>query len=54
MEIKFDLVEITPSPVFARLEGPDDRMTGRLEMLRRMRVLGGVASTDVAAGQAEA
>jgi hypothetical protein len=54
MEIKFDLVEITPPPVLARLEGLHDRMISCLEMLRCMLVLRGVAAADMAAGQAEA
>src|SRR5689334_14215543 len=32
-EIKFDLVDIAPAPIFARLERFDNRVLGRVKML---------------------
>src|SRR6476646_1384837 len=47
-------VDVAPSPCLAARERRDDRMAGRVEMLERMRVLGVLATADVAADQADA
>ena len=49
-----DLVDVTPSPVFARLKRTHDGMLGLSEVFRGVFVLRGVAAADVAAGRAEA
>jgi hypothetical protein len=49
-----DLIDVTPQPVFARLEGLDDRVLGSVEMLRRVFVLRTVAAADMTASFAEA
>jgi hypothetical protein len=46
-------VHITPAPVFARLDGADDRMAGGMIVLCCVPVLGGVATSDMAASQAQ-
>src|SRR5262245_65482565 len=40
------LVNVAVAPVFARLEGLDNRVPGRLEVLSRMFVLARVAAAD--------
>src|SRR5260370_30833698 len=49
---KDHLVDEAPAPVFARLHGRHDRMLGRMIVLGRMFVLGGITATDMAAGPA--
>ncbi len=51
--IELNLVDETPAPVLPRLGGLHDGVTGRVEMLRGMLILGGVATADVAARQTE-
>ena len=46
------LVDVTPTPVFTRLEGLDNRVVGRVEMLRRVLILRGVTTSDMPANQA--
>ena len=48
-----DLVEVAPTPVFARLKRPNHRMVSRMKMLRGVRVRRRVAAADVTARQAE-
>src|SRR6266853_4582672 len=48
-----DLVDITPSPVLARLERSNDRVLRLEEVLRSVFVFRRVAAADVAAGLAE-
>src|SRR5690606_7689516 len=48
-----DLVHEAPGPFLARLEGADDGVCRRLEVLRRVSVRRGVTAADVAAGAAE-
>src|SRR5207253_8983822 len=50
--LKHHLVDVAPAPVFSRLEGLDNRVVGRVEMLRRVLVLRGVATSDMPANQA--
>ena len=50
--LKHHLVDVAPAPVFSRLEGLDNRVVGRVEMLRRVLVLRGVAASDMPANQA--
>ena len=52
-EVKFDLVDVAPSPVFARFDGSDDGMSHGAKMLRRVFVLRRIAATDVTADHAE-
>jgi len=52
-EIKFDFVYEAPAPVFARLNGPHDRVLGGMEVLCRMFVLRGIAATDMATHRTE-
>src|SRR5205823_5760088 len=53
-EVKFDLVDVAPAPILARLERLHDRMLGGMEMLGGMLILGRIAAAHVAAGQAQA
>ena len=46
-----DLINITPSPVLARLERPHDRMPGGMEMLGGMPVLRGITAAHMPAGK---
>src|SRR3981081_727248 len=48
------LVHIAPAPILARLEGLDDRVLGRVEMLSGVAMGRGIAAADMAAGQAQA
>src|SRR5947199_10870923 len=49
--IEFYFVDVAPAPVLTRLGGLHDGVAARVEVFRRVLVLGGVATTDVAAGQ---
>jgi hypothetical protein len=51
-EIEFQLIDITPTPVFSRLDGLHDRVLGSVEMFRGMLVLWGIAATDIPARHA--
>jgi hypothetical protein len=48
-----DLIDEAPEPIFTRLERLHDRVRGGVEVLRRVLVLRGIATTDVAANAAE-
>jgi hypothetical protein len=52
--LNHDLVDVTPSPVFARLKGSHNGVLSLSEVLRGVPVLGGVAAADVATSFAEA
>jgi hypothetical protein len=54
MCLQIHLIDKTPNPILARLEGSDDRMTSIVEVLRGVLVLGIVTTTDMSAGQAKA
>ena len=47
-------MNVAPSPGFAALEGRDERMSGRVEMLKRVGVRRVLAAADMAAGEAHA
>src|SRR5438552_18200058 len=51
--IEFYFVDVAPAPVLTRLGGLHDGVAARVEVFRRVLVLGGVATADVAARQAE-
>src|SRR5438094_5935462 len=51
--IELNLVDITPAPVLPRLGGLHDGVAARVEMLRGVLILGGVAAADMAARQTE-
>src|SRR4051812_49600999 len=51
--IELDLIDVAPAPILPRLGGFHDGMSSRVEVFRRVLVLGGIAATDVAARQAE-
>ena len=44
-------MHVAPTPGLAALEGGDDRVTGRIEMPKRMRMLRILAASDMAAGE---
>jgi hypothetical protein len=48
------LVNVTPTPVFIRLEGLDNRVVGRVEMPGGVRILRIVTATDMPAFETEA
>lgn len=50
--LEHDLIDVAPAPVFAGLEGLDDRVIGRMEMPGRVRVLRGVATAHVSTDEA--
>jgi len=52
--IELDLVHVAPTPILARLERPDDRVSGLTKMCGRVLVLGAVAAAHMPAGHAEA
>jgi hypothetical protein len=49
-----NLIHITPTPRFPRLERLDDRVSRLLKMFGGVLVLGGIAAADVAALQTDA
>src|SRR5215831_3846331 len=49
-----EFVGVTPQPFFARLEGTNQRMFGRVVVLRRVLVRRRVAAADVPASQTQA
>src|SRR5438309_11522900 len=51
--IELDLVDVAPAPVLTRLGGLHDGVAARMEVFRRMLVLGGGATADVSARRAE-
>ena len=53
-ELKHDLVNVAPAPVFTRLFGTNDRMFRGMIVLRRVLVPRGIAATDVPARPAKA
>jgi hypothetical protein len=52
--VQLDLIDEAPTPILAGLERPHDRMSGAQEMGGGVLVRGAVATTDVAAGHAQA
>jgi hypothetical protein len=50
--LKHDLVDVAPAPVFAGLEGLNNWVVGRVEMLCRMLVFRRVAAADVPTNKA--
>ena len=52
-KVEEHLVDVAPAPAFGRVIAFDDRMPGRVEVLRRVTVGGIVAAADMAAGAAE-
>ena len=48
------LVDVAPGPFLTRLEGLNDRMGGRVEMLGGVRILRSVAATDMSTAQTQA
>jgi hypothetical protein len=53
-KLEHHLVDVTPTPVFIRLEGLDDRVVGRVEMLSGVLVLGRIAAANMPTFEAEA
>jgi hypothetical protein len=51
--VKINFIHITPTPLFARLKGLDNRMAAGVKMLGGVLVLGAVTTADVAAFQAK-
>src|SRR6266851_8184027 len=51
--LELDLVGVAPTPVFARLESPDDRMSGLVEMRGGVLVRRAVAAADMTTLHAE-
>jgi hypothetical protein len=49
-----DAINVTPAPIFARLEGLDDGVMRRMKMFGGVLVFGAIAAADVATGEAEA
>jgi hypothetical protein len=48
-----DLVNITPAPVFARLDRTHEGVVGGMEVLGGVLILGRIAAAHVSAGKAE-
>jgi hypothetical protein len=53
-KLEHELIDITPAPVLTRLEGLDNRVVGRVEMLGGVLVLRIVTATDMSTGETEA
>jgi len=53
-KIQLEFVDETPAPSFAGLDGSHNGVLGRVEVLGGMFVLGGIATADVTATQAQA
>ena len=53
-KLKHNLIDVTPDPVLSRLEGLNDRMVGRVEMLGGMLILRTVAAAHMSTGETEA
>ena len=53
-KIEPELVNVTPAPVLIWLEGLNDRVVGRVEMLGGVLILRIVTTTDMPTGEAEA
>ena len=52
-KIESNFVNVTPAPIFSGLERSHDGMSGRAEVFRGVFILGGIATTDVPAVQAQ-
>jgi len=52
-EVQLELVDVAPTPRLTRLDGPHDRMLGRVKVLGRVLILRGIAAADVPAFQAQ-
>src|ERR1022692_1938808 len=52
-EVQLHLVDVTPAPVFARLERAHDGMVGLVEVFGGVFVLGRIAATHVSATEAQ-
>jgi hypothetical protein len=52
-EVQLHLVDVTPAPVFARFERTHDGVVGLVEVFRSVLVLGRIATTYVAATEAQ-
>jgi hypothetical protein len=50
--LEHDLIDVAPAPVFAWLEGLDDRVIARMEVFGRVLVLRGVATADMPTDEA--
>jgi len=50
--LEHDLIDVAPAPVFAWLEGLDDRVIGRMEVFGRVLVFRGVATANVPTDEA--
>src|SRR5260370_20187491 len=53
-KLEHELVDVTPTPVFTRLEGLDNGVVGRVKMLGGMLILRIVTATDMPAFETEA
>ena len=53
-KIEHHLVDVTPTPVFTRLEGLDKRVSGRVEMLGGVFILRRITATNMTTLEAEA
>src|SRR5216684_4578835 len=53
-KLEYYLVDVTPTPVFIRLEGLDNRVVGRVKMLGGVLILRRIATADMPAFETEA
>jgi hypothetical protein len=53
-KLEYYLVDVTPTPVFTRLEGLDNGVVGRVKMLGGVLILRIVTATDMPAFETEA
>jgi hypothetical protein len=54
MNLNDCIVDVAPAPIFARFKRLDDRMLGRVKMLRRVFVFRRIAATHMSADEAKA
>ena len=52
--LEHHLIDVTPDPVLTRLEGLDNRVVGRMEMLGGVLILRIVTAPDMSTGETEA
>jgi hypothetical protein len=52
--LEHDLIDVAPDPVLSRLEGLNDWVVGRMEVLGGVLVLGRITTANVSTGETQA
>ena len=53
-KVQFELVDVTPAPIFSRFDRSHYRMLGRMEVLGSVLIFRRIATSNVPAAQAQA